>query len=114
MPRRLPTFGPLALAAAVGLFALASGLTAQPPQTGDKVNRLLVEDAKLVAALRDILRTLQTEDEATKLKREILELEALKKEVERIKRAEENIRARTEQQKGDPNKIAKDQNDLAN
>src|SRR5438067_2662886 len=196
MPRRLPTFAPLAAAAAVGLFALTSAPPAQPPrpaappapaagadplkagqeenfelykkfsdkllelaqrweksdnpedreraktirtalkiaeergvknlfqdlvaglanpnQTGDKVNRLLVEDAKLVAALRDILRTLQTEDEATKLKREILELEALKKEVERIKRAEENIRARTEQQKGDPNKIAKDQNDLAN
>src|SRR5881227_2659261 len=144
MPRRLPTFAPLAVAAAVGLFALTAapprpaappapaagadplkagqeenfelykkfsdkllelaqrweksdnpedreraktirtalkiaeergvknlfqdlvaGL-ANPNQTGDKVNRLLVEDAKLVAALRDILRTLQTEDEATK------------------------------------------------
>src|SRR5205814_8235356 len=31
MPRRLPTFAPLALAAAVGLFALTSALTAQAP-----------------------------------------------------------------------------------
>src|SRR5947199_5056592 len=31
MPRRLPTFAPLAVAAAVGLFALTSALTAQAP-----------------------------------------------------------------------------------
>src|SRR5438309_1550304 len=33
MPRRLPTFGPLVIAALVGLFALPSVLTAQPPAT---------------------------------------------------------------------------------
>jgi len=32
MSRRLPTLFPLALAAAVGLFALTSALTAQPPK----------------------------------------------------------------------------------
>jgi hypothetical protein len=92
---------------------LVAGL-ANPNQSGDKVQRLLGEDAKLVAALREILRTLQTEDEATKLKREIADLKELIKAVERIKREQENIRARTDLPKGDPNKIAKDQNELAN
>jgi hypothetical protein len=69
-------------------------------------------DAALIKALKDILETLNTEDEAERLRREIKDLEALLKEAARIKREEENLRARTEG-KGDPNRIAKDQNQLA-
>jgi len=91
---------------------MVAGL-ANPNQTGDKVNRLLGEDAKLVAALREILRTLQTEDEATKLKREITDLKELIKAVERIKRQLENERALTDNPKTNADRIAKNLKDLA-
>src|SRR5215813_3622411 len=148
MPRRLPTFALLAVAAAVGLFALTSALIAQAPQPAapaagtdplkagqeenfelykkfsdkllelaqrweksdnpeDKeraktirtalkiaeergvknlfkdlveglggpnkdgnVRKLIGDDAKLIAALREVLATLQSDDEATKVAKE--------------------------------------------
>jgi hypothetical protein len=73
---------------------------------------LLGKDAKLVAALEEILKALK-EDESDKIAREIAELKKLIAEIERLKREQENIRARTEG-KGDKDKIAKDQKDLAN
>ncbi|MFO0822460.1 MAG: hypothetical protein U0792_04965 [Gemmataceae bacterium] len=85
--------------------------TANP--TGSDFNELLAKDAKLVAALEEILRTLETEDEADRIKREIAELKELIKRIEEHKRDQENIRARTENPKGDPNKIAQAQADLA-
>lgn len=73
---------------------------------------LVAQDTALIKALKEILETLNTEDEAERLKRDIKELEALLKEAARIKREEEILRALTEG-KGDTNKIAKNQNQLA-
>jgi hypothetical protein len=197
MPRRLPTFAPLAVAAAVGLFALTSALTAQAPnpaapaaapaagadplkagqeenfelykkfsdkllelaqkweksdnpedkeraktirtalkiadergvknlfkdlveglanpnQSGDKVNKLIGQDAKLIAALREVLATLQSDDEATKLAKDIANLKELIKAALEIKRGLEVGRAQTENPRSDANRIARDINDLAN
>lgn len=80
--------------------------------TGTDFNDLLGKDRKLVDALNEILRVLETEDESERLKREIAELTELKKEIERLKREQENIRARTENPKGDAEKIAQAQKDL--
>jgi hypothetical protein len=91
---------------------LVEGLNNPNPNSGQLAN-LGLKDAKLLAALREILLTLDTEDEAERIKREIKELKELIKEVERIKREQENLRARTENPKGDPNKIAGEQGNLA-
>jgi len=80
--------------------------------TGSDFNELLGKDAKLIAALDEILRTLETEDDADRLRREIKELKELIAEIEKHKRDQENLRARTEG-KGDPEKIAQAQADLA-
>jgi hypothetical protein len=76
----------------------------------NEFNTLIGKDAKLVAALEEILQTLETEDDAERLRREIRELKEIIKEVQRIKREQENLRARTENPRGDANKIAQDQN----
>src|SRR5262249_54999998 len=81
--------------------------------TGGQFNELLGKDEKLKAALIEILKILSTEDDADRLRREIAEIKKLIEEIERHKRDQENIRARTENPKGDPNKIANDQKDLA-
>lgn len=190
MPRRLPTLALLALAAAVGLFALMSVLTAQSPppaagtdplkagqeenfelykkfsdkllelaqkweksdnpedkeraktirtalkiaeergvknlfkdlaegladpnQSGGKVRQWIAQDEKLVVALREVLRTLQSEDEATKLARQKADLEEVIKKVSEIKRKLETERALTDNPKSDGNRISKNLTDLAN
>ncbi len=83
------------------------GATQTP--TGQEFQNLLARDATLIKALEEVLEALNTEDEAEKLKREIADLKELIKEVERIRRIEENLLARTNSPKSDPNKIAKDQ-----
>ena len=65
---------------------LVDGL-GRPNPTNNDFQNLIGKDEKLVAALTEILRTLETEDEADRLKREIAELTALKKEIERIKQS---------------------------
>ncbi|HVL14545.1 MAG TPA: hypothetical protein VM529_18375, partial [Gemmata sp.] len=47
-----------------------------------------------------------------RLKREIAELKKLIEAIERIKRDQENVRARTDINKSDPNQLAKDQKDI--
>jgi hypothetical protein len=91
---------------------LVEGLSRKTPD-GTHLGNLIGTDTQLLAALREILRTLQTESEAERLKREIAELRELIKEVERLKREQENIRARTDLKSGDPNRLAKDQGNLA-
>ena len=81
------------------------------PSGGD-LQALIAKDMALVAVLKDILETLNTEDEAERIKRLRKELEEYVKEAKRILREQENQRARTEG-KGDPMKIAKDQGRLA-
>ena len=75
-------------------------------------NGIFGKDEKLIAALEEILKTLETEDEYERIKREIANLKELIKEVERIKREQENLRARTENPKSDNDRIAKEQNNL--
>lgn len=93
--------------------AVVNGLSGAKNPTGGELEGLLAKDRTLIKALEEILETLETEDEAAKLNREIKELQELIKEVSRIKRNEENILARTNVPKSDPNRIAKDQADLA-
>jgi hypothetical protein len=91
---------------------LVEGLDNKNANTGD-IQSLLGKDEKLIAALLEILKTLETEDEAAMIRQKILELKEIIKEVERIKREQENLRARTENPRGDAEKIAKEQNNLA-
>ncbi|MCE9565202.1 MAG: hypothetical protein K8U57_24485 [Planctomycetes bacterium] len=79
---------------------------------GGDIKVLPNKDAKLIAALEEILLTLETEDDAARIKREILELTKLRDEIAKHKRDQENILARTEG-KGNKDTIAKDQKDLA-
>ncbi|HET6573562.1 MAG TPA: hypothetical protein VFG68_08170, partial [Fimbriiglobus sp.] len=194
MSIRLPSALPALLAAAVGLFALTSGLTAQPPAkpapadtrtvgdlrtpqernaelfrkfqrellslaqklersnrpedkerakviyaaldlsrkenveaqfqkiiagmvrgTGNlqDLNRILGEDQQLTKALQDILTILLTDDESARIKAEIAKLEAFLKEARAILRQQQTIRAMTDAQKGKPDRLAKNQDDLA-
>lgn len=189
MTRRLPIFRSLSLAAMIGLFALATGLPAQPPTAGsnpDKIkgsqeenlkffkkvademlrlaqrweksdnpddrdrakslraalalieqkgvenlfkdlvkglgtkspnsqelNNLLGKDTKLVAALQEILATLETEDEAERIKKQIKELEEAIKAITEVKRKQEINRAKNENPRSDPNTVAKEQGNIA-
>jgi len=89
------------------------GLGSNPNPTTGSFQALLARDETLIKALKEVLLALNTEDETEKLKREIAELKELIKMVEKLKRTEENIVARTNSPKSDPNKIAKDQNQNA-
>lgn len=91
---------------------LIEGLGAKAFTPGD-LNGLLGKDKKLMDALTEILSVLETEDEAARLAREIADLKKAIAEITKLKKEQENIRARTENPNGDPNKIAKDQKDLA-
>lgn len=82
------------------------------PMPGSDLPDLLRKDKALIAALKEVLETLNTEDEAERIKRLRKETEEFLKEAKRILREQETLRARTEG-KGDPSKIAKDQNQLA-
>ena len=89
---------------------LLNPLTKNP--SGGDFQDLIAKDKALIAALKEILETLNTEDEAERLRKEVLELAAFLKRAKEILREQETLRARTEG-KGDPMKIAKDQNQLA-
>jgi len=104
----------LKLAEEKGIENLFKGLI-QPltkPNPGSELPAMLAKDKALIAALKEVLETLNTEDEAEKNKRLRMETEAFLKEAKRILREQETLRARTEG-KGDPGKIAKDQGQLA-
>jgi hypothetical protein len=77
------------------------------------LDAIIGQDEQLRKVLQEILTILMTDDEAARLKAEIARLEAFLKEAREIKRNQETIRAMTEGQKGDPNRIAKNQNNLA-
>ncbi|MEJ5277223.1 MAG: hypothetical protein WHU94_15045, partial [Thermogemmata sp.] len=92
---------------------LIQGLS-RPNPTSSDFETLLGKDARLLAALREILLTLTTEDEAERLRRQIAEMQKTLGELKQLKRDLENVRARTENPRSDSDKIAKDQRDLAN
>ncbi len=91
---------------------LIEGLGAKAFTPGD-LNTLLGKDKKLIAALEEILAVLETEDEAARIARDIADLKKAIAEIKKLRDEQANIRARTENPNGDPNKIAKDQKDLA-
>lgn len=91
---------------------LIEGLGQKAPTGGD-FNTLLGKDKKLMEALEQILEVLNTESELERLKKEIEDLKKAIAAVQKLKRDQENLRARTDIGKGDPDKIAKDQRDLA-
>jgi hypothetical protein len=82
-------------------------------RTGPEFEDALAKDAALVAALKEVLETLETEDEAERIKREIEALKDLLKEAARIKREQETLRGRTNIPRSDADRIAKDQSKLA-
>jgi hypothetical protein len=90
---------------------LIDGISKKTPTTGD-FNVWLGKDKKLMEALEQILAVLETEDELTRLKLEIEELKKQIEAVQKLKRDQENLRARTDNN-GDPDKLAKAQKDLA-
>jgi hypothetical protein len=91
---------------------LIQGLSTPNPTSGD-FETLLGKDARLLAALREILLTLTTEDEAERLRRQITEMHKAIAELKQLKRDLENVRARTENPRADSDKVAKDQRELA-
>ena len=101
----------LKIAEEKGVENLFKGLLNPNPNGGD-IQALVAKDKALLTALKEILETLNTEDEAERNKRLVKETEAFLKEAKRILREQETLRARTEG-KGDPMKIGKDQNQLA-
>ena len=80
---------------------------------GSDFNTLLGKDKKLMDALEQILSVLNTEDEWERLKKEIADIKKAIEAIQKLKRDQENIRARTDNNKSDPNKLEKDQKDLA-
>jgi hypothetical protein len=87
------------------------GQTKSPNDT--KFSDLMKKDARLTAALKDVLKALKQEDEATRLKKDIAELKELIRRLNEIKQDQENLRARTEAPRADHERLAKEQNDLA-
>jgi hypothetical protein len=85
----------------------------QGAKAGPQFDDLFAKDAALLRALEELLETLETEDEADRIRREILELKDFIKEAQRLKREQENLLARTGLPKSDNNRLAKDQAGLA-
>ena len=91
---------------------LIEGLGKANPNGGD-FNTFLNKDKKIIEALEQILAVLETEDELSSLKRRIDDLKAAIAAIQKLKREQENVRARTDGGKSDPNRLAKEQKDLA-
>lgn len=90
---------------------LVKGLGAKNPNSGD-FNTLLGKDAKLIAALQEILAVLETEDETERIRRQIKDIEEAIKEIKAVKTRQEIARAKTENSKTDSNQISKQQGDI--
>lgn len=91
---------------------IIKGLGTQNPNSAD-LNNLLGKDRKLIQALQEILATLETEDEAERIRQQIKDIQEAIKKIEELKRNQEIIRAKTENPNSDPNQTAKQQADLA-
>ena len=63
---------------------LLKGLATKNPNSGD-FNTLLGKDAKLIAALQEILAILETEDETDRIRRQIKEIEEAIKAIKEVK-----------------------------
>jgi len=72
------------------------------------------QNEQLIKGLREILAILLTDDEAARIRAEILKTQELLKEVQGVIRETKINRAVTESGRGDNKKVAKDQNNIAN
>jgi hypothetical protein len=91
---------------------MVKGLGTKSPNSGD-FNTLLGKDAKLIAALQEILAVLETEDETERIRRQIEDIQKAIKAIKEVKTRQEIARAKTENQKSDTNQISKQQGDIA-
>ncbi|MFM8272768.1 MAG: hypothetical protein ACKODX_10605, partial [Gemmata sp.] len=80
---------------------------------GSDFETLLGKDKKLIDALTEILKILETEDDSARVREEIRKLEEAIKAIRDIKTKQENLLARTFNPKSDADKLAKDQNLLS-
>src|SRR4029078_3524515 len=69
---------------------LVKGLGNPNPNSTD-FNSLVGKDRKLILALQEILTTLDTEDEAKRIRDEIERIKAAIEEISRLKREQENL-----------------------
>ena len=74
---------------------MVKGLGTKNPNSQELKN-LLGNDTKLIAALQEILSTLETEDEAERIRKQIEELEEAIKAITEVKRKQEINLARNE------------------
>ena len=91
---------------------LVKGLGNKNPNSAE-LNALLGKDRKLIEALQEILTTLETEDDADRIRKEIADIKKAIAEIERLKREQENLRARTDNPRTDPKSVANQQGNLA-
>ena len=91
---------------------LVRGLGSKNPNQTELQN-LLGKDAKLIAALKEILDTLETEDEAERIRKQIKELEEAIKAITEVKRKQEINRAKNENPRSDSHNVAKEQGQIA-
>ncbi len=91
---------------------LVKGLGNPNPNSSD-FGSIIGKDAKLVLALQEILTTLDTEDEAQRIRDEIAKIKAAMEEIKRLKREQENLAGRTNNPRTDTKNISKQQGDLA-
>ena len=92
---------------------LIAGMSGPGRQIQD-VEKLISQDEELSKALLEMLTILMTDDESARIQAQIKMLEKFIKEAEELKRRQELLRTMTDSKKGDPTKIAKNQNDVAN
>jgi len=78
-----------------------------------EIGAIIGQDAQLTKVLQEIMQILMTDDESARIKAEIAKLEQHIKEAKEIKRNQETIRGITEAQKGEADRLAKAQKDLA-
>ena len=91
---------------------LVKGL-GNPNPNSTEFNSIFGKDAKLILALQEILSTLDTEDEAKRIRDEIAKIKAAMEEIKRLKREQENVAGRTNNPRSDSKSIAKQQGELA-
>ena len=77
------------------------------------LNVIAGQDEQLQKALQDIMAILMTDDESARIKAEIKTLEEYIKEIKRIERDQKTIRGITDSKRVDPDRIAKEQKNLA-
>ena len=91
---------------------MVKGLGTKNPNSQELKN-LLGNDTKLIAALQEILSTLETEDEAERIRKQIKELEEAIKAITEVNESRRSTAPETRTRCSDPNNVAKEQGQIA-